>query len=100
MQLYSNAVKKETHWEETHLNAAYELINKMVLDTKIRQRKCGADANTEICPNTRRKVFKSLDIRVLAPQILTDARRKACECIRTSYIWGCLLLAYSGHLPA
>ena len=34
------------------------------------------------------------------PQFLTDARRKACECIRLSYIWGCLLLAYAGHLHA
>lgn len=43
---------------------------------------------------------QTLDIRMLAPQILTDARKKACECIRISYIWGCLLLAYSGNLSA
>ena len=54
----------------------------------------------EICQNTRKKILKTLDIRMLAPQILTDARKKACECIRISYIWGCLLLVYSGNLSA
>ena len=82
------------------LNAAYELINKVVLDTNKRRGKRGADANNEICSSTRKKICKTLDIRKLAPQILTDARKKGCECIRTSYVWGCLLLAYSGNLPA
>ena len=82
------------------VSAAYELINKVVNDTKTRQGKRGADASSEICRNTRKKILKTLDIRMLAPQILTDARRKACECIRISYIWGCLLLAYSGNLSA
>ena len=54
----------------------------------------------EICQNTRKKILKTLDIRMLAPQILTDARKKACECIRISYIWGCLLLACYGNLSA
>ena len=57
--------------------------------------KRGPDANIEISQITTKEYS-----RKLAPQILTDARQKACECIRTSYIWGCLLLAYSCHLPA
>lgn len=72
----------------------------MVVDTNERRGKRGPDANIEISQTTTKRIFKTLDIRKLAPQILTDARQKACECIRTSYIWGCLLLAYSGHLPA
>ena len=82
------------------VSAAYELINKVVNDTKTRQGKRGADASSKICRNTRKKMLKTFDIRMLAPQILTDARKKACECIRISYIWGCLLLAYSGNLSA
>lgn len=77
-----------------------ELISKVVVDTKRRQGKRGADAGAEISRNTRRRLNKELKVRKLSPQILTDARRKACECIRISYIWGCLLLAYSGHLLA
>ena len=72
----------------------------MVVDTNERRGKRGPDANIEISKTTTKRIFKTLDNRKLAPQILTDARQKACECIRTSYIWGCLLLAYSGHLPA
>ena len=82
------------------LNATYELIKKVVVDTNERRGKRGPDANIEISQTTTKRIFKTLDIRKLAPQILTDARKKACECIRTSYIWGCLLLAYSGHVPA
>lgn len=80
------------------LSSANDLINKLVTETRKRQGKRGAEMNNHTSPNTRRTIFKQLEIRVLAPQILTDARRKACECIRTSYIWGCLLLAYSGNL--
>ena len=82
------------------VSAAYKLINKVVNDTKTRQGKRGADASSERSRNTRKKILKTLDIRMLAPQILTDARKKACECIRISYIWGCLLLVYSGNLSA
>ena len=80
--------------------AALQLVNKAVVDTKIRQGKRGADAKPEISKNTRRRLFKDLKVKSVVPQFLTDARRKACECIRVSYIWGCLLLAYSGHLLA
>jgi hypothetical protein len=77
-----------------------QLISKVVVDTKRRQGKRGADASPKISRNTRRRLLSDLKIRKLAPQILRDARRKACECIRISYIWGCLLLAYCGHLLA
>lgn len=80
--------------------ATIQLVNKVVVDTRMRQGKRGADANVEISKTTRKKIFEELKIRSIVPQVLTDARRKACECIRTSYIWGCLLLAYSGHLRA
>lgn len=82
------------------VQAMKELVSKVVVDTKRRQGKRGADADPEISRNTRRRLFKDLNVRKLAPQILTDARRKACECIRISYIWGCLLLAYCSHLLA
>lgn len=80
--------------------ATLQLINKAVIDTKKRQGKRGADASGEISKNTRRRVFEDLKIKSVVPQFLIDARRKACERIRLSYIWGCLLLAYSGHLLA
>ena len=80
--------------------AALQLLNKAVVDTKKRQGKRGAEANVVIAPNTRRRIFHDLKVKAVVPQFLTDARRKACECIRLSYIWGCLLLAYSGHLLA
>lgn len=80
--------------------AALQLLNKAVVDTKKRQGKRGAEANVVIAPNTRRRIFHDLIVKAVVPQFLTDARRKACECIRLSYIWGCLLLAYSGYLLA
>jgi hypothetical protein len=80
--------------------ATLQLINKAVLDTNKRQGKRGAEANVKISKNTRRRLLEDLNIKSVVPQFLTDARRKACECIRLSYIWGCLLLAYSGRLLA
>ena len=77
-----------------------QIFSKVVVDTKRRQGTRGADANPEICRNTRHRLLSDSNIRKLAPQILTDARRKACECIRISYIWSCLLFAYRINLPA
>lgn len=78
----------------------YQIISKVVVDTKRRQGTRCADASPEICRNTRQRLLSDLNIRKLAPQILTDARRKACECIRISYIWGYLLFAYRINLLA
>jgi transposase len=80
--------------------ATQQLINKAVIDTNKRKGKRAAEANVKIGKSTRRRLLEDLKIKSVVPQFLTDARRKACECIRLSYIWGCLLLAYSGHLLA
>ena len=80
--------------------ATLQLVNKAVVDTNLRQGQRGADATAGMSKNTKQRLFKDLNIKSVVPQFLTDARRKACECIRLSYIWGCPLLAYSGHLLA
>ena len=40
------------------------------------------------------------NVVTVKPQILTDARLKSCPCPRLSYIWGCVLMAYSAGLLA
>jgi hypothetical protein len=47
-----------------------------------------------------KKWFKLHNVVKRRPQILTEARLKACRCPRPSYIWGCVLMAYSANLKA
>ena len=77
-----------------------QLINKGVSDTLMRKGKRGTAAISSICLNTQKKVFKDYKVVKLKPQIMTDARLKACSCPRISYIWGCVCMAYSAHLHA
>ena len=80
---------------ETHM-----LLGQAVNQTKLREGKRGLSAISEICVNTRKKFYKLYDVVTLKPQILTDARLKSCLCPRLSYIWGCVLMAYSSALMA
>ena len=68
--------------------------------TLIRQGKRGLDAISSISVTTQKKLFKECNVVRRKPQILTDARLKACLCPRLSYIWGCVLMAYSANLMA
>ena len=76
------------------------ILGQGVTDTKLRQGKRGASAVGIICMNTRKKLFKLYNVVTVKPQILTDARIKSCSCPRLSYIWGCVLMAYSSSLLA
>ena len=76
------------------------LLAEGVTATRIRQGKRGLDAISSISVTTQKKLFKQCNIVRRKPQILTDARQKACLCPRLSYIWGCVLMAYSANLMA
>ena len=76
------------------------LLGRGVTATKIRQGKRGADTISSICVTTQKRLFKQFDVIKRKPQTLTDARLKACLCPRLSYIWGCVLMAYSANLMA
>lgn len=49
---------------------------------------------------TQKMLFSMHNVVKRKPQTLTDARLKACRCPRLSYIWGCVLMAYSANLLA
>ena len=80
---------------ETHM-----LLGQAVNQTKLREGKRGLSVISEICVNTHKKFYKLYDVVTVKPQILTDARLKSCLCPRLSYIWGCVLMAYSSALMA
>lgn len=82
------------------LAEALTLLGKGVADTKKRQGKRGSSAMSTICVTTQKKLCKLYNVVVGKPQILTEARLKACRCPRLSYIWGCVLMAYSANLSA
>ena len=79
---------------------ALTLLGHGVTETKLRQGKRGASAVSEIAVYTQKKLCKLYDVVTVKPQILTDARKKSCLCPRLSYIWGCVLMAYSSSLLA
>lgn len=79
---------------------ALVLLGRAVSETQFRQGKRGLDVGSTICVTTQKKLFKELNVIKRKPQILTDARLKACRCPRLSYIWGCVLMAYSANLMA
>ena len=74
------------------------LICAGVTETHMRLGKRGAAAISRICVTTQKKLFKECNVVKVKPQILTDARLKACRCPRISYIWGCVCMAYSANL--
>ena len=76
------------------------LLGQAVTDTKRRQGKRGLDAMSTICVTTQKMLYKKYNVVAGKPQILTDARMKACKCPRLTYIWGCVLMAYSATLYA
>jgi hypothetical protein len=76
------------------------LLGNGVAATKVRQGKRGMDAVSSICVTTQKKLCKQFNVVKRKPQPLTDARLKACLCPRLSYIWGCVLMAYSANLMA
>jgi hypothetical protein len=77
-----------------------QLISKGVADTLLRQGKRGPSAVSSVSVNTQKSILERYNVVKLKPQILTDARLKACRCPRISYIWGCVCMAYSAHLHA
>lgn len=77
-----------------------ELLGVGATETKMRQGKRGAAAISIMCPTTQKKLFKQCHVVKVKPQILTDARNRACRCPRISYIWGCVCMAYSSNLRA
>jgi hypothetical protein len=82
------------------LSETLTLMGAGVEETRMREGKRGAAAVSLICVTTQKKLFKECNVVKLKPQILTDARLKACRCPRISYIWGCVCLAYSANLVA
>ena len=82
------------------LAEALTLLGQGVADTNKRQGKRGSNAVSTICVTTQKKLCKMYNVVVGMPQIITDARLKACLCPRLSYIWGCVLMAYSANLSA
>ena len=76
------------------------LLSTGITATKMRAGKRGAAAVSEISVNTQKKFCKMYNVVTVKPQILTDARLKSCLCPRLSYIWGCVLMAYSAGLLA
>ena len=82
------------------LNETLSLLAQGVTATKMRQEKRGSDAVSFICVTTQKKLCKQYNVIRRKPQILTDARLKACLCPRLSYIWGWVLMAYSANLMA
>ena len=76
------------------------LLGQAVSDTKMRQGKRGLDTVANICITTQKKMFKLHNVVKRKPQVLTEARLKPCRCPRLSYIWGCVLMAYSANLMA
>jgi hypothetical protein len=82
------------------LHETLSLLGQGVTATKMRQGKRGSDAISSICVTTQKKLCKQYNVIRRKPQILTDARLKACLCPRLSYIWGCVLMAYSANLMA
>ena len=76
------------------------LLGQAVTDTKRRQGKRGLDAMSTIYVTTQKMLYKKYNVVAGKPQVLTDARMKACKCPRLTYIWGCVLMAYSATLYA
>ena len=82
------------------LAEALVLLGQAVSGTKLRQGKRGLDAGSSMCVTIQENFFLLHNVVIRKPQVLTDARLKACRCPRLSYIWGCVLKAYSANLTA
>ena len=96
----STLLQRRTARNCVPLAETYTLLAEGVAATRIRQGKRGLDAISHICLTTQKKLLKDNNVVRRKPQIITDARLKACLCPRLSYIWGCVLMAYSANLMA
>jgi hypothetical protein len=61
------------------LSETLTLMGAGVEETRMREGKRGAAAVSSICVTTQKKLFKECNVVKLKPQILTDARLKACR---------------------